>query len=74
MQYKIQVFGWRLLHGFLPTRNELGKRGILHGNHNLVCAFFFQDLETISHIGFSCVFTKSGMEKSLLMDRHIIGQ
>jgi len=60
---KIQVRGWRLLLGRLPTRDELCKRGILNGAHNLVCPLCFQVAESGAHMGFSCTFSKEAWRK-----------
>jgi len=60
---KIQVHGWRLLLGRLATRDELCKRGILNGAHNLVCPLCFQVAESGAHMGFSCTFSKEVWRK-----------
>lgn len=46
---KILIFGWRLLLNRFPTRFSLANRGIISGNHNLVCLFGFVGEESISH-------------------------
>ncbi|XP_058776651.1 uncharacterized protein LOC131650971 [Vicia villosa] len=50
----IQVFGWRLLHNRLQTRDELARRGALSGALNLACPLCSAFEETHYHLFFSC--------------------
>lgn len=50
-----QVIAWRLIWNRLQTRDELAKRGVLYGSHNLVCPLCLGLEETCHHlfIGYS---------------------
>lgn len=51
---RIRVFGLRMFQNRLPTKQELKRRVVISGSHNLVCPFCFADIETIEHLFVSC--------------------
>lgn len=53
---KILIFGWWPLHGRLPMNEELFKRNVLSGSHNIVCPLYFNLDETVNHPFVSCSF------------------
>jgi hypothetical protein len=50
---KVSLFVWRLLRNRLPTRGNLLRRNILHGN-NSMCAIGCDVTETASHLFLWC--------------------
>ncbi|XP_058776656.1 uncharacterized protein LOC131650976 [Vicia villosa] len=50
----IQLFGWRLFHNRLQTRDELAKRCVLSGALNLACPLCLGFEETHTHLFLSC--------------------
>jgi hypothetical protein len=56
---KVNVFGWWLLLGRLPTRLALYRRGVLVNPQDLLCVFCSLVGEDIPHLFFSCNFTKN---------------
>lgn len=55
IQEKIKNFMWRLLMNILPTRQNLGKKGIIV---DLSCPFCQSCTQNINHIFIECVFAK----------------
>uniref|UniRef100_A0A803LQM6 Reverse transcriptase zinc-binding domain-containing protein n=1 Tax=Chenopodium quinoa TaxID=63459 RepID=A0A803LQM6_CHEQI len=53
---KVKNFGWRALHGGLPVRSKLKKRGICDDD---VCPVCGENAETIMHSLFFCPVAKS---------------
>ncbi|KAK8497165.1 hypothetical protein V6N12_066015 [Hibiscus sabdariffa] len=54
----VECFVWRLLHGLLPSKLELSKRGISQIS-DLRCAFCLQEVESTDHVFFGCSFAWS---------------
>ncbi|KAL4271167.1 hypothetical protein GQ457_13G010790 [Hibiscus cannabinus] len=53
---KVEAFVWLLLHGRVPVKDELFKRGILPSSDNF-CFFCNNAPETVKHLFFSCNFS-----------------
>jgi hypothetical protein len=51
---KVSGFVWQLLHGRLPTRNNLVARRIIDGNGDASCGLCGEDLETELHLFLYC--------------------
>lgn len=51
---RYQIFSWRLLLARLPMKLELAKRGILSGNHELVCPHCWKADESLEHVFLNC--------------------
>ncbi|XP_058725463.1 uncharacterized protein LOC131596737 [Vicia villosa] len=54
----IQVFAWRLLHSRLQTRDELFKRHVISGQHNLGFPLCSHQNESQFHLFLSCRVAK----------------
>lgn len=44
---KVKIFGWRLLQDRLPTRDHLGRRGIIVDSENCRCFFVMLWLKVV---------------------------
>ncbi|XP_058756813.1 uncharacterized protein LOC131630037 [Vicia villosa] len=51
---KVKLFGWRFLLGALPTRQELGNRGITLSTSGLLCPLCGIEVETMEHLFLGC--------------------
>ena len=49
---KVNIFTWRLTLNKIPTRDNFDKRGI--DIHSLICPVCDMEIETVSHLFFSC--------------------
>ncbi|XP_058776759.1 uncharacterized protein LOC131651105 [Vicia villosa] len=54
----IQVFGWRLIHSRLQTRDELFKRHVISGQHNHGCPLCLHHNENHTQLFLYCQVTK----------------
>lgn len=50
----VKAFSWRLVLGRIPSKDNLRKRGILHAEEELICSFCTREIETASHLLFTC--------------------
>jgi hypothetical protein len=51
---KVNIFGWRLLLGKLPTREALYSKGIITNQVDRSCVFCRNEVEDIDHVFFKC--------------------
>ncbi|KAL4385238.1 hypothetical protein GQ457_15G008200 [Hibiscus cannabinus] len=52
----VEAFVWRLLHGRVPVKSELAKRGFFP-SVDICCPFCSVETESIDHLFFSCNFS-----------------
>ncbi|KAL4310177.1 hypothetical protein GQ457_01G054770 [Hibiscus cannabinus] len=50
---KVEAFLWKVVHGRVATRTELGKRGIVSVN-SLMCVLYGKEPETVDHLFCNC--------------------
>lgn len=51
-------FGWKLLQERLPTRGKLRRRVVIRDIHQQSCVFFFEGIESASHLFVNCAKTQ----------------
>lgn len=50
----VHIFSWRFILNRLPTRDQLARRGILTGSHDILCSFYFDVVEDNFHVFVGC--------------------
>lgn len=48
------MVGEELIQDMLPTKVQLGRRGIIQDHNNLLCVFYSQEEESLNHLLFHC--------------------
>jgi hypothetical protein len=61
---KVQVFWWRVVHGFLPARSVLHRR---HVERIAYCETCGADEESIRHVLIECTVAKSFWEQARVL-------
>ncbi|XP_058770110.1 uncharacterized protein LOC131643803 [Vicia villosa] len=74
---KIKVFGWRVLHNRLPSKDQLVKRGIINNSQDKWCVLCMEEVKDLNHLLFKCgvslkvwsgIFAWLGLQNMLLLD------
>ncbi|XP_058776197.1 uncharacterized protein LOC131650508 [Vicia villosa] len=61
----VKCFGWRFILNSIPTREELGRRGVLLGSDSVVCPLYNRVTESKEHLFLLCTESAKVWKKVL---------
>lgn len=51
---KVKLLRWKLIQDKLPSKSQLARRRIIYNSRDVMCVFYHQGEETLTHLLFHC--------------------